>query len=84
VSSCYRTCTEKERAIILRSLLSDSLIAKTDNFQGCILILSYLTVMLGFYFSSYSQSDFEDAQMVSLGSGHKGTGYYLRQQQNQK
>lgn len=57
---------------------------KSNYFKGCILILSYLTVMLGFYFSSYSQSDFEDAQMVSLGSGHKGTGYYLRQQQNQK
>ena len=48
--------------------------------QGTILILSYLTVMMGFYFSSFAKIAFEDSQMVNLGRGAKGTGFYLRSQ----
>lgn len=35
---------------------------------------------MGFYFSSFAKIAFEDSQVVSLGHGAKGTGFYLRSQ----
>lgn len=46
--------------------------------QGSILILSYLTVMLGFYFASFAQNITNEVQGVMLGIGQKGTSYYIR------
>lgn len=34
-------------------------------------------MMMGFYFSSYAQTAFDD-QVVIMGIGNKGTGYYLQ------
>jgi len=54
---------------------------KSNYFKGSILILSYLTVMMGFYFSSYAPMAQDDAQVISMGAGSRGTGYYLRHNQ---
>ncbi|KAI5848139.1 Sodium/calcium exchanger protein-domain-containing protein [Tricharina praecox] len=51
---------------------------KSNYFKGTILILSYFTVAMGFYFSSYALKDQDDSQIVSLGSGTKGTGFYMQ------
>lgn len=54
---------------------------KSNYFKGTILLLSYFTVTMGFYFSSFAQSTFDDSRAVALGSGNKGTGYYLSHNQ---
>ncbi|KAF8537709.1 Sodium/calcium exchanger protein-domain-containing protein [Trichophaea hybrida] len=54
---------------------------KSNYFKGTILILSYLTVMMGFYFSSFAKTAFEEVRMVNLGAGSKGTGFYLNPNQ---
>jgi hypothetical protein len=33
--------------------------------------------MMGFYFSSFAKTAFEEVRMVNLGAGSKGTGFYL-------
>ncbi|KAI5778945.1 Sodium/calcium exchanger protein-domain-containing protein [Geopyxis carbonaria] len=51
---------------------------KSNYFKGSILILSYLTVMLGFYFASFAQNITDEVQGVMLGVGQKGTSYYIK------
>jgi Ca2+:H+ antiporter len=40
---------------------------KSNYFKGSILILSYLVVVVGFYFSSYNNADVDAMDTLSLG-----------------
>ncbi|CCX08281.1 Similar to Low affinity vacuolar monovalent cation/H(+) antiporter; acc. no. P42839 [Pyronema omphalodes CBS 100304] len=47
---------------------------KSNYFKGTILILSYITVMMGFYFGSFAKNALDD--MIIMGAGQKGAGFY--------
>jgi len=53
---------------------------KSNYFKGSILILSYLTVMMGFYFSSYAidvPTDSTVQEWRKVGSGSRAGGYTI-------
>jgi Ca2+:H+ antiporter len=45
---------------------------KSNYFKGSILMLSYFTVMLGFYYSELALSAFDRSEYVVLGNGTRG------------
>ncbi|KAL7276660.1 hypothetical protein RUND412_000320 [Rhizina undulata] len=49
---------------------------KSNYFKGSILILSYLTVMMGFYFSSYAGMVYAPKEVVILAVGNRGGPVY--------
>lgn len=47
---------------------------KSNYFKGSILILSYLVVVVGFYFSGYNNVDVIDARRFGMKGGGSGSG----------